>query len=59
MLRFSLAVVAVLTLAGSTTVGVSPALALGGAAYDKCMAKCMKTSTKTSNCPRWCETYNH
>jgi hypothetical protein len=54
MLRFSIALVAVLALIGATTVGVSPASAYTGAAYDKCMVQCQK-SGMTNKCSRWCE----
>jgi hypothetical protein len=58
MLRFSLAVVVVLAFVGATTIAVSPASALSGTAYDKCMAKCMKNAPKGSRCPYWCENNN-
>ena len=57
MLRFSVALVAVLALMGATTVALSPAWAYTGAAYDKCMAKCQKSGL-TNRCPKWCEQKN-
>jgi len=57
MLRLSVALVAVLALVGTTDFAVSSALAASGAAYDKCMAKCMKNSPKGNVCPGWCSTH--
>jgi hypothetical protein len=54
MLRFSMMLVAVLALTGATTVSVSPASALTGAAYDKCMAKC-QAGGLSKRCNYWCE----
>jgi len=55
MSRISVTLVAALALAGATVISFSPASALSGAAYDKCMEKCMKTSPKTSLCPFKCQ----
>jgi len=54
MIRFSVVLVAVLALIGATTISVSPASAYTGAAYDKCMAQCQKSSV-TNRCSYWCE----
>jgi hypothetical protein len=56
MFRFSVALVAALALVAATAISISPASAASGAAYDKCMAKCMKTSPKESLCPYKCQT---
>ena len=53
MLRFSVALVASLALIGATTIAVSPASALTGEAYNKCMAKCNATGSR--NCTWWCD----
>jgi hypothetical protein len=58
MPRFSLAVVVVLAFVGVTTIAISPASALSGTAYDKCMTKCMKNAPKGNRCPYWCENNN-
>jgi|GEM_PF-4159073 len=57
MLRFSVALIAVLALAGAAAVSISPASAYTGAAYDKCMVKCQKSGI-SNRCPRWCEQNN-
>lgn len=54
MHRFSVALVAAMMLAGTTAVSVSPASALTGSAYDKCMAKC-QASGLNKRCNYWCE----
>ncbi|SHN81549.1 hypothetical protein [Bradyrhizobium erythrophlei] len=53
MLRFSIALVAVLALIGATTVAVSPASAYTGAAFNKCMAKCQAQGSR--RCDWWCD----
>jgi hypothetical protein len=58
MLRFSVGFVAALTLMGASVITVSPALALSGEAYNKCMAKCQKASTRTQRCPAYCDSSN-
>jgi|HubBroStandDraft_6_1064221.scaffolds.fasta_scaffold4090310_1 hypothetical protein len=54
MIRFSVALVAVLALTGTTAISVSPASAYTGAAYAKCMAKCQTSAS--NRCAYWCET---
>ena len=54
MIRFSVALVAVLVLTGATALSVSPASAYTGAAYDKCMAQCQKSGV-TNRCSAWCD----
>lgn len=53
MLRFSVALVTVLALLGTTTSAVSPASAYTGEAYNKCMAKCQASGWH--RCNQWCE----
>jgi len=54
MLRFSVALVALLALTGATTVSISPASAYTGAAYDRCMQKC-QAGGLSHRCNWWCE----
>jgi hypothetical protein len=58
MFRLSVTLVAALTLVGATAISFSPASALSGSAYDKCMAKCMKSSPTGKRCPAYCDKYN-
>jgi hypothetical protein len=53
MLRFSVVLAAVLALTGATLISVSPASALSGEAFNKCMAKCQAQGAK--NCTWWCD----
>jgi hypothetical protein len=59
MIRFSFGFVAALALLAAATSSISPARALSGAAYEKCMAKCMKNSPKGNRCPEWCDKFGN
>jgi len=59
MCRFCAFLAGVLALTLANAIAVSPASALSGAAYDKCMANCKKNSPKANACDWWCQKKNY